>query len=324
MGQRLIGRVAIVTGGGRGIGRTVALQMAEEGAAVVIADLGVNLDGSGKEAGPADETVQMIKAMGGRAIAHYGDVANFADTKDLVDTTLREFGRLDILTHVAGILRDRMVFNMTEDDWDAVLAVHLKGAFNTVRNALEPMMRQRYGRILLFSSRSSLGASGQANYAAAKAAQVGMARSLANELAPFGITINAIYPSANTRMRGSIPESAAQLRASAGIVSGSAAGRGKAAPDAGPVLRDDAPPGQSQEDPENNAPTSTWLATEAASGVTGQVIGTWGWQASRYTARYVTKSIRKSKVWTVDELAVAIPRLTVDSPNPAPKAPPRE
>ena len=217
MGTRLEGRVALVTGAGRGIGRGVALQLAEEGASVVIADFGGALDGSGGDETPADEVAREIREAGGAAAPSYGDVSSFAAAGGMVQTALDEFGRLDILCHVAGILRDRMVFNMTEEEWDAVLAVHLKGAFNTVRHAVEPMLQQRYGRILLFSSGSGLGSSGQANYSAAKEGMVGFTRALARELGPYGIAANAIYPGGATRMTASVPPQASQLRRQAGI-----------------------------------------------------------------------------------------------------------
>jgi NAD(P)-dependent dehydrogenase (short-subunit alcohol dehydrogenase family) len=194
MGNRLQGQVAIVTGSGRGIGRGVALLLAEEGAAVVVNDAGVNLDGTGHDDGPAAQVVREITEAGGRAVANTDSVAEFEGGQRMVQAALDNFGRVDILCHVAGILRDRMVFNMTAEEWDAVLAVHLKGAFNTVRNAVPPMIKQRYGRILLFSSGSGLGASGQANYSCAKEGMVGFARALASELAPYGINVNAIYP----------------------------------------------------------------------------------------------------------------------------------
>ena len=315
MGNRLEGRVAVLTGSGRGIGRGIALQMAEEGAKVVVADFGGNLDGSGNDAGPADSVVKEIRAMGGTAIAHYGDVSKFADVQDLVNTTLKEFGRLDIMCHVAGILRDRMIFNMAEEEWDAVLAVHLRGAFNCVRTAVEPMIKQRYGRILIFSSGSGLGSTGQANYSAAKEGDVGFARALARELGPYGITVNAIYPGGNTRMTQSIPDAAQQIRQAAGILR---AGGAQNTPTA-------APEGPTPRDPENNAPSVTWLCTEAGGAVNGQVIGTSGWQASRYSQRHVIRSIHQPRNWTVAELAKAVPeQLLSGVPNPAPKLQPKE
>ncbi|MGD9892480.1 MAG: SDR family NAD(P)-dependent oxidoreductase [Dehalococcoidia bacterium] len=317
MGNRLQGQVAIVTGAGRGIGRGVALLLAEEGAAVVVNDAGVNLDGSGHDDGPAAQVVREITEAGGRAVANTDSVAEFEGGQRMVQAALDNFGRIDILCHVAGILRDRMVFNMTAEEWDAVLAVHLKGAYNTTRNAVPPMIKQGYGRILLFSSGSGLGASGQANYSCAKEGMVGFARALASELAPYGINVNAIYPGGATRMTASVPPSTRERRAAAGIVGGGQmAGRVDATPP--PQTTSDGGP----RDPLNNAPTAVFLCTEAGANITGQVIGTSGWQASRYSPRRVIRSISKPGRWTVAELAETIPAaLTAGIPNPAPPAP---
>src|SRR6201996_3953002 len=132
---RLDGRVAIVTGAGRGIGRSVATLLASEGASVVVADLGVSVDGSGQDAGPAAETVSLIEKAGGKAVANTGDISKWDDAEQLVSSTIEQFGKLDVLINVAGILRDRMIFNMTEQEWDDVIRVHLKGTFNTSRFA---------------------------------------------------------------------------------------------------------------------------------------------------------------------------------------------
>ena len=167
MGNRVKDKVAIVTGAGRGIGREVAIWLAKDGAKVVVNDLGGAVDGSGDSAAPADEVVSEIKALGGDAVASYDSVAEYDQASKIVNTAIENFGKVDILCHPAGILRDRMVFNMTEAEWDAVLQVHLYGAFNMVRNVVPHMINQKYGRIVLFSSGSGLGASGQANYAAA-------------------------------------------------------------------------------------------------------------------------------------------------------------
>ena len=204
---------------------------------------------------------------------------------------------------------------MAGGGWDAVLAVDLKGACNTTRNAIEPMLRQRYGRILLFSSGSGLGSSGQANYSAAKEGMVGFARALSRELGPHGIAVNAIYPGGATRMTQSVPAASAQIRQAAGITRQAAPARPVPVEDGGPTPRD----------PENNAPTVTWLCTEAGGAVSGQVIGSSGWQASRYLTRQVTRSISKPSRWTVEELATAVPgQLTAGIENPAPVQAPRE
>ena len=311
MGNRLEGRVAIVTGAGRGIGRGVAHLLAEEGAAVVVNDFGGNLDGSGADEGPADEVVREIRDAGGTATAHYGDISKFGDVAGLAQTAVDEYGRLDIACHVAGILRDRMVFNMTEEEWDAVLAVHLKGAFNVVRHSVRPMLQNGFGRILLVSSGSGLGSSGQANYSAAKEGMVGFSRALARELGPHGITVNAIYPGGNTRMTQSVPTAAADIRAQAGILrTGRAATSEVGWPEDGPQPRD----------PENNAPIVTWLCSDAGGAINGQVIGSSGWQASRYSVRQVIRSIAKPDHWEVEELRRAVPlQLVAGIPNPAPK-----
>jgi NAD(P)-dependent dehydrogenase (short-subunit alcohol dehydrogenase family) len=311
---RLDGRVAIVTGAARGIGRGVALKLAEEGARVVVADFGGALDGTGGDRGPSDEVVQEITKAGGRAIASYGDVSKFADMQATVQQTLSEFGRLDILCHVAGILRDRMVFNMTEEEWDAVLAVHLKGAFNTARAAVEPMLKQRYGRMLFFSSGSGLGSSGQANYSAAKEGMVGFARSLARELGPYGIAVNAIYPGGATRMTASVPAASRDIRARAGIAGGS----GAAAAPRQNFSDLDAARGTPR-DPANNAPPVTWLCSEAGGMISGQVIGTSGWQSSRYSIRQAIRSISAPRRWSVEELSDIVPNhLAQGIHNPAP------
>ena len=211
MGARLQDRVAIVTGAGRGLGRSVALLLASEGAAVVVNDLGTSVDGAGSSASPADSVVREIRDAGGSAVPSHLSVAQFQSAGEIVQTAVDEFGRLDILCNAAGILRDRMVFNMTEEEWDAILGVHLYGAFNMVRNSVPHMIEQHYGRIVLFSSSSGLGVAGQANYAAAKEGMVGLARSLAAELSQYGITVNAVYPGADTRMMATVPESTRQM-----------------------------------------------------------------------------------------------------------------
>src|SRR5256885_4500415 len=207
---RLDGRVAIVTGAGRGIGRSVARLLAGEGASVVVNDLGSAVDGSGHDSGPAHDVVAEIAEAGGKAVANGADISVFAAAENLVQTAIEEFGRLDILVNVAGILRDRMVFNMTEQEWDDVIRVHLKGTFNTTRFASAHWRSLReeaaQNRIINFTSVSGLhGAAGQPNYAAAKMGIVGLTYSCANSLAKYGVTVNAISPGAATRMTESVP-----------------------------------------------------------------------------------------------------------------------
>lgn len=210
MSLPLEGLAAIVTGAGRGLGRAEALELARLGAAVVVNDYGQpGRDGSGEaSATPAEEVAAEIRAAGGTAIAHTGDVADHQQAGELVELAIAEFGRLDVLVNNAGILRDRMVFSMTEGEWDAVIRVHLKGHFNTTRFAAAHWRARAkatgapvYGRIVNTSSEAFLaGSAGQPNYAAAKGGIVGLTTSTALALAKYGVTANAICPRARTRM----------------------------------------------------------------------------------------------------------------------------
>ena len=320
MGTRLEGKAAIVTGAGRGIGRATAILLAEEGASVVVNDLGGGVDGMGDSATPADETVQAITSAGGKAVTSHDSVAEFDSAKAVVQKAIDSFGRIDILCHVAGILRDRMVFNMTEEEWDGVLQVHLYGAFNMVRNVVPHMIGRKYGRIVLFSSGSGLGASGQANYAAAKEGMVGFTRALARELGPHGITVNAVYPGGATRMTSTIPESTQQLRQQQRAAAAPVAPGPGMATQGSPILGP-----EEARDPANNAPKAVYLCTEAAGEITGQVIGTSGWPMTLYSPRHVIKSIHKNGRWTLDELDELMPiSLGAGLANPVPPQAPRE
>ena len=305
MAERLLeGRVAVVTGAGRSIGKAIARLMAEHGAKVVVNDLGVAVDGSGPARGPADETAAEIREAGGEAIASYDSVADHAAAARIVQTALDSFGRLDILVNPAGILRDRMVFNMSKEEWDDVIAVHLKGHFNLIQPASVIMRKQRSGRIITFSSTSGLwGNSGQANYGAAKDGVAGLTRVVARDLGRYGVTCNCITPSAETRMTASVPEAAGEARARAGI---------PAAP--APLARP----------PEAVAPVAVWLASEAASNINGQVFyvsgGLVGLMSHPAAGRTITKP--GDERWTVEELAAVFPAsLGLDLPNPAPARP---
>jgi NAD(P)-dependent dehydrogenase (short-subunit alcohol dehydrogenase family) len=201
------GRVAIVTGAGRGIGREHALMLAQEGAAVVVNDLGAQPDGSGADPGPANEVVAEIEAMGGAAIVNGSDVTDFAEAAAMIDQAVSTFGRLDILVNNAGILRDKMVFSMEESDWDDVVGVHLKGHFCPTRHAAAYWRSQAKAgeevdaRIINTASPSGLyGNVGQANYGAAKAGIAGFTLVCALELGRLGVTANCLAPTAMTRL----------------------------------------------------------------------------------------------------------------------------
>src|SRR5438874_1302255 len=182
---RLEGRVAFITGAGRGIGAATALRMAEEGARVALAD--VDTEG-------CQQVAHEINLLGSKGLVLHCDVTDSSMVQDAVDKTASHFGQLDILVNNAGVLRDNLLFKMSEDDWDTVLNVHLKGAFLCSRAAQKHMVHQKYGRIVSLSSASALGNRGQANYSSAKAGLQGFTRTLAIELGPFGITVNAIAP----------------------------------------------------------------------------------------------------------------------------------
>lgn len=303
--RRLDGKVAVVTGAGRGIGAGVARLLARQGASVVVNDIGVGLDGAGMDRSPAAQVVEEIEEAGGRAVASYDSVAEFDGGERIVQTAIDNFGRLDIVVTPAGILRDRMVFNMTEEEWDAVIAVHLKGTFSIVRPATIFFRQQKSGRIITFSSVSGLyGYSGQANYGAAKDGIAGFTRVVAKDMAKYGVTANAISPGAQTRMTASVPDAIRQMR------------RKGVTPPPDDILTND---------PEDVAPMVAWLASDASAGVTGQVFHCSGNTVGLMTNPAVVKAINKEGRWTVEEIAAVFPNtLGMDLVNPRPPEPRKE
>jgi 3-oxoacyl-[acyl-carrier protein] reductase len=288
MANRLDGRVAIVTGAGRGIGRGEALLLAEEGAAVVVNDFGGSAAGEGGDKAPADEVVDLIRSKGGKAVANYGNVAEMATGEALVKQALDEFGRLDILVNNAGILRDRMVFNMSEEEWDLVVDIHMKGHFATIKSAGVIFRQQRSGRIINTGSSSGLGNMGQANYAAAKEGIIGLTRTVARDLGRYGVTCNAIRPGAATRLTISPEMAEAARRAEAAGIR-----RGGGLP---------AMP------PEAIAPLVVYLATDEAGYVNGRDFAVMGKSIGLYTIPTVERTIyAPGDIWTVDELMDVFP-----------------
>src|SRR3990172_3593201 len=299
MGERLKGKAAVVTGSGRGIGRAVALALAAEGAQLVINDAGVALDGSGGEMTPADQVVAQIRQAGGQAVANYDSVALYENGEKIVKTCVDTFGKIDILCNVAGILRDRMIFNMTKEEWYDVINVHLNGTFNCTKFASILMRQQRSGRIINFTSSAALGTSGHANYGAAKAAIIGFTLAVARDVGSYGVTCNVIMPGALTRMTESVPENVAAIRAARGVVMHAAGG----APEA--PRRPTGPMG-----PEYVPPLVVWLCTNAGANINSQILGAQGGVVELYAQPEVWRCIHKDPSkgpWTLDELEGLMP-----------------
>lgn len=280
---KLDGKVAAVTGAGRGIGRAVARAMAAQGAAVVVNDLGVSVAGEHETSSPADAVAEEIRKGGGKAVSNHQDIATMAGGKGLVDQAIKEFGKLDILVNIAGILRDRMIFSMSEEEWDAVIKVHLKGHFCTIHYASIHMRERKYGRIINFSSNAAQGSPGQPNYGAAKAGILGLTYSCANALSKYNITVNAIMPGAATRMTDTIPQG--RIPGAAIITSETAAGT--------PM------------DPANVAPTVVFLASDEAGGINGQCFGASGYRVTRYAPLRADKVLVNDGPWEMDKLVKA-------------------
>ncbi|WP_324784351.1 SDR family oxidoreductase [Streptomyces sp. H51] len=292
------GRVAVVTGAGRGLGRAHALALAAEGARVVVNDLGVGLDGTGGASGPAQEVVDEIRAGGGEAVAHAGDIATSDGAASLIAAAVDTFGRLDTLVNNAGFLRDRMLVNLDEDDWDAVMRVHLKGHFLTLKHAAAHWRaeakagRTPAARVVNTSSGAGLlGSVGQGNYSAAKAGIVGLTLVAAAEMGRYGVQVNAIAPAARTRMTE-------QTFADA-----------MAAPEPG---------GFDAMAPENVSPLVVWLGSADSAGVTGRVFEAEGGRITVMEGWRPGPTADKGARWTPAEAGEATRKLLADALRPQP------
>ncbi|HIE17809.1 MAG TPA: SDR family oxidoreductase [Dehalococcoidia bacterium] len=310
MAKRLDGKVAVVTGAGRGIGRAEALALAVEGAKVVVNDLGGAGNGTGASTSPADEVVEEIKRLGGKAVANYDSVATPEGGENIIKAAIDNFGRIDILVNNAGILRDRMIFNMTPEEWDLVIKVHLYGHFYCTRPACVYFRQQRSGRIINTSSTAGLGNMGQANYSAAKEGIVGFTRTVARDMGRYGVTCNAIRPNAGTRLTLTPELKAAWEKAKAQGLR----------PATGSVTIDEL----EKMTPEMIAPLVVYLASDEAANINGCTFWIGGGRIGIYSEPEIRTSIIKDGTWTLEELVDVIPRtLARGLVNPSPPQPPK-
>ena len=288
MNALLQDKVLIVTGAGRGIGRGIALMGAANGAKVVVNDLGGSEDGSGSDAIPADEVVEQIKAAGGEAIASYGSVTDWNAAHDIVETAVNYFGRVDCVVNNAGNLRDAIFHKMTEEDFDSVINVHLKGTFNVSRAAATYFRAQTSGCFVNMTSTSGLiGNFGQANYAAAKLGIVGLSKSMALDMGRFRVRSNCISPFAWSRLIGTIPTNTDEEKARVAKIQ--------------------------QMTPEKIAPLAIALCSDAAKDVSGQIFGVRNNEIFLFNHTRPVRFAHTAEGWTPDSvLGRVIPAFTSD------------
>ena len=272
----LEGKVALVTGSGRGIGREIALQMAAAGAKILVNDVGASLDGQGSDAGPGQEVVDSIRARGGTAELNTGSVADADAARAMVAQAVDAFGQLDIVVNNAGILRDVIFHKMTHEDWDAVIKVHLYGSFNVSRAAATHFRERSTGTFVHMTSTSGLiGGTGQANYMAAKLGIVGLSKSIAIDMKRFGVRSNCISPFAWSRMVGSIPDAPEQqerLKALQALT------------------------------PDKIAVAAVWLASDAAKEINGQIFAVRKNEIFLMSQHRPFRSVHRAEGWTAETL----------------------
>jgi 3-oxoacyl-[acyl-carrier protein] reductase len=304
--MNLEGKSGIVTGAGRGIGREVALLLAKEGASVIVNDPGVGRGGEETDEKPADALVAEILDAGGKAAANYDSVAEYNNAERMVMQCVDTYGKIDFLVNVAGMLRERMIWNMTEDDFDQVILVHLKGHWNMCHHAIKLMRSARYGRIVNFSSDAFKGAVGQCNYAAAKAGIIGLTRSIARECGRYGITANAMCPMAATRM----------------TVNDAVIAGWKRRLERGLLTQSEYEARMAMPGPEYVAPMVVYLCTENSRDVNGQLFHAERSLVHTYYFGEEARSMYKHTddgMFTVDELIKTVPASLMDGiPNVAP------
>jgi NAD(P)-dependent dehydrogenase (short-subunit alcohol dehydrogenase family) len=301
MGELLKGKIAVVTGAGKGLGRAEAIGLAAQGARVVVNDLGANIDGSGASSSPADEVVAEIKKAGGEAVPSFASVAAVDGAESIIQTALDSFGGIDVLVNNAGFTIDRMVYNATDEEWDAVIKTNLYGTFYCTRAACRFMRKQGYGRIINTSSHSGLGNMGQVSYSSAKEGIVGLTRTVARDMGRYGVTCNAIRPVAGTRGIRELVEKKGLQEAW-----GKVFGQEEADKRIKRMLEVNLP--------EDVANLVIYLASEKADNVNGCIFEVWHGHVGIYNdLPPVEKVLEKEGRWTPEELAGAMPQtLTKD------------